>query len=151
MLARFEKDGMKILDGFDALSHYQMVPKGFGRPMSVVTGDKHCMLIVGDSNIIRLRDTTAPDLSVKFLPPKTRYDFFIESIGNAGSTILELKQQEETDGEFHIVGILLVSVKERLTQSFALLFLSDSNKHATTRNPAQAASMMQIVQIQYSN
>lgn len=151
MLARFEKDGMKILDGFDALSHYQMVPKGFGRPMSVVSGDKHCILIVGDSNIIRLRDTNARDLSIKFLPPKTRYDFFIESIGNAGSTVLELKEKEGTDSEFHIVAILIVSVKERLTQNFALLFLSDNNNHATKRNHGQAASMMQIAQTQYSN
>jgi hypothetical protein len=149
MLAHFEKDGMKILDGFDAPFFYQMVPKGSERPMSVVTGDNNCTLVVDDTSIVRIHDSTSPNLIAKDIPPNTRFDFSIVSIGDAGRTQLELFEGPPGVGAVQ-VGLLVVSVKEVRPQPFALLFLADQKGNATKRNPAEADVMMQIVKAQYS-
>jgi hypothetical protein len=148
MAARFEKDGMKILDGFDTLTviSWQMVPKGSRRPMSVVTGSNKCELVVDDPDIVVIRDLIVGGGFVsRNILPNTRFDFFIESNGEAGKTFLTLRESQGGGR------LLAVSVKAVRPQSYVTLFLEDAAtpKNFTKRNRAQAANFLKKVEETY--
>jgi hypothetical protein len=160
MVARFEKDDMKFLDGFDKDTWYQMVPAMGGiaansfpwRFMTVVTESHACKLTVDDPTLIGLSNIGSPILFNEIaIPANQRRDFLIVARGQtAGVTSVKLT---DVDNFSTLVNTLMDSVKTEVQGRYAIIMLSDTRPgqkpDATTRSPAQAVRLMQLVAATY--
>lgn len=163
MVARFEKDDMKILDGFDKKTGFQMVPALGGtapnsfpwRFMTAVTDNHACKLTVDDPTIVQLLAVGQPPSVINdiVIPPRQRRDFLIAartgSAGQAGVSLLDMDNPKVPIS----ISTIRVSVKTEVLGSYALLFLSDKppgrKPDTTTRNSAETIRLMSIVAATY--
>jgi hypothetical protein len=147
MVARFVKNDRESLDGFDASRSYQMVPLYGGRIMTAVTENTACLARPNDSQIAGLLDPDAPWKLIKeiSIPPHSRKSFVIWGNG------VGLDSVQLIDNLGMPISTITVSVKSPVPHSYALLFLADTapSKHPTTRNKAQAAELMKLVEKTY--
>jgi hypothetical protein len=163
MPARFEKDDMKILDGYDQGVGYQMVPALGGtaansfpwRFMTAVTDNHACKLRVDDPKVIQLLAIEQPPKVINdiVIPPNRRMDFLIAACSDKGGTSGVQLEDVDLPGAPMLVATIFVSVKTEVTRKYALLFLADKlpggKADATKRSMAEATRLMQLVQATY--
>jgi hypothetical protein len=158
MVARFEKDDMKTLDGFDKPAGYQMVPAIGGtaansfpwRFMTAITENHPCQLTVDDPNVVELRSIEQQPRVINntVIPPHQRMDFLIaartNSSGQAGVSLMDVDNPKVPI----LVTTINVSVKTEVKGKYAILMLSDTppgrRPDATARSPTEAVHLMSI-------
>jgi hypothetical protein len=125
MAARFDKsDG--LFDGFDPAK----VPVGETRPMSLVTEEEGCMMVVDPPGVARMQNFvySAPLREIPGgyraeVTKKNRITFELVGERKGNTTIFLLDRKDD------VFGALLLSVKEKISKTVALCLLSDRKRN----------------------
>ncbi|MCI0377546.1 MAG: matrixin family metalloprotease [Gemmataceae bacterium] len=148
MATKFDKlSTIDPFDGFDAKAVYQMVPSGGSRNMGVITDASACTLYVADSSIVKFTNVgmggavvvgAGVEVDEYDLPANQRISFSILA-KKVGHTLLVLEDRKGKK-----LASLQVSVKNKVTKTYSMLFLAD-NGQKTTRDKAATTKIMSAV------